>query len=84
MNYEFHPEADQEFYEVALRYESEVPGPGRRFGDEIRRVIQMLLEDPELGARADDNLRHFVLRRFPFSVVCRDTRSGLHRRHRRR
>jgi hypothetical protein len=31
MNYEFHPEAEQELYEAALRYDSEVPGLGRRF-----------------------------------------------------
>ena len=69
MKYEFHPEAEQELYEAALRYESRLPGLGQRFGDEIRRVIELLLANPELGARADNNLRHFVLRRFPFSIV---------------
>lgn len=69
MKYEFHPEAELELYEAALRYESEVPELGRRFGDEVERVIQLLLEHPEMGARVDENLRHFVLRKFPFSVV---------------
>jgi toxin ParE1/3/4 len=69
MRYEFHPEAEQELYEAASRYESEVPELGRRFADEVERVIQLLLEHPELGSRLDDALRHFVLRRFPFSVV---------------
>lgn len=69
MKYEFHPEAELELYEAALRYESEVPELGRRFGDEVERVVQLLLEHPEMGARVDENLRHFVLRKFPFSVV---------------
>ena len=69
MKYEFHPDAQQELYQVALRYESEVPGLGRQFGEEVERVVQLLLENPELGAVLDSDLRHFILRRFPFSVV---------------
>lgn len=69
MNYEFHPEAQQELFEAALRYSMDVPGLGHRFGDEVSRVIQLLLESPDLGSRVDDALRHFVLRRFPYSVV---------------
>ena len=69
MNYEFHPDAEQELLEAALRYEFEVPGLGHRFAEEVGRVVQMLLASPALGARIDDELRHFVLRRFPFSVV---------------
>ena len=69
MRYEFHPEAEQDLYEAALRYESEVPELGLRFGGEVERVIELLLEHPELGSRLDENLRHFVLRKFPFSIV---------------
>jgi plasmid stabilization system protein ParE len=69
MKYEFHPEAEQELYEAAVRYESEVPELGFRFADEIERVIELLLEHPEMGSRLNDELRHFVLRRYPFSVV---------------
>jgi plasmid stabilization system protein ParE len=69
MNYEFHPEAERELYEAALRYEAEVPELGRRFGDEVERVVQLLLDHPEMGSRLDNDLRHFVLRKFPFSIV---------------
>lgn len=69
MRYEFHPEAEQELYESASRYETEAPGLGLRFGDEVERVIQLVLEHPDLGSRLDEDLRHFVLRKFPFSVV---------------
>ena len=60
MNYEFHPEAKQELLEAALRYEFEVPGLGHRFGEEIDRVVQMLLASPALGAHIDNELRHFA------------------------
>jgi hypothetical protein len=53
MKYEFHPEAELELYEAALRYESEVTGLGVRFGSEVERVISLLLEHPGMGARVD-------------------------------
>lgn len=56
-------------YEAALRYEAEAPELGRRFGDEVERVVQLLLDHPEMGSRLDNDLRHFVLRKFPFSIV---------------
>jgi len=50
MNYEFHPEAEFEFIEAAAHDESEVPGLGERFGDEVERVVELLIENPKLGA----------------------------------
>jgi toxin ParE1/3/4 len=69
MKYEFHPEAEQELFEAAWKYELQVTGLGDRFGEEVDRVIQLLVENPEMGARVDPYLRHFVLQRFPYSVV---------------
>lgn len=59
MKYEFHPEAEQESYEAASRYESEVSELGLRFVDEVERVIRLLLEQPQpqLGSRLDDEQR---------------------------
>ena len=50
MRYEFHHEAEQELYEAASRYESEVSNLGFRLADEVERVIRLLLERPELGS----------------------------------
>lgn len=69
MRYELHPEAELELYEAASRYEALVPELGLRFADEVERVIQLLVDHPELGSKVDAELRHFVLRKFPFSVV---------------
>lgn len=69
MIYEFHPEAEQEFIEAAARYELDVPGLGTRFGAEVGRVIELLLDSPNIGAPIEAESRHFVLRRFPHSIV---------------
>ena len=69
MNYEFHPEVELEVIEYAARYEADVPGLGERFGDEVERVVELLLENPNLGGPLDGEICHFVLRRFPHSVI---------------
>jgi hypothetical protein len=69
MKYKFHTEAELELAEAATFYEAGMPGLGADFSDEVERIINVLLEHPELGTRTGDDLRHFVLRRFPFSVV---------------
>ena len=69
MNFEFHPDAERELHESTLRYELDVPGLGRRFADEVERAIDVLLDRPEIGSRLDEDLRHFVLRKFPFSII---------------
>jgi plasmid stabilization system protein ParE len=69
MNYEFHPDAEQEFIETAAYYQTEVPGLGTRFGAEVNRVIELLLDNPGIGAPIDGEIRHFVLRRFPHSII---------------
>jgi plasmid stabilization system protein ParE len=69
VNFEFHPEAELEFIESAARFESEVPGLGIRFGAEVLRTVELLLENPLIGADIGGDMRHWVLRRFPFSIV---------------
>jgi hypothetical protein len=46
MNYEFHPEAEEEFIEQAARYESEVSGLGVRFGEEVNRPTVFSAQRP--------------------------------------
>jgi len=69
MRYEFHPEAEEEFIEAAAYYERNVPGLGERFGSEVRRTIERLLEYPELGSPIDADLRRLMLTRFPYSLI---------------
>lgn len=78
MKYEFHPEAEEEFIEAAVRHEAEVLGLGERFGAEVYRAIELLLESPELAPRIDVDIRRFILRRFPFSLIHSITPGMLH------
>ena len=68
MTFEFHPEAEVELIEAAAYYERHVPGLGERFQSEIRRVVDLLVSQPQIGAPVDSDLRKFVLPRFPFAV----------------
>lgn len=68
MKLEFHPEAELELIEAAVYYERQVPGLGERFETEIRRTSDLLLDQPIIGVPADQNLRKFILTRFPFTL----------------
>ena len=69
MIYEFHPEAEQEFIEAAAYYEQNVTSLGERFGSEVRRTIDRLLEYPKLGSPIDADLRRLRLTRFPYFLI---------------
>jgi len=78
MNYAFHPEAEREFIETAARYEAEIPGLGIRFAAEVHRAIELLLESPKIGAPVGVELRHFILRRFPHSIIYAETSDSVY------
>lgn len=77
MRYEFHPDAQAEFIEAAAYYETEVPGLGERFGDEVRRSIELLLKQPGMAPRIDAQLRRLVLTRFPYSLIYATTSDAI-------
>jgi len=68
MTFEFHPEAQEELIEAAAYYERHVPGLGERFQSEIRRIVDLLVSQPQIGPPADPDLRKFILSRFPFTL----------------
>lgn len=69
MNYEFHPDAEEELIEAAAWYDAEVPGLGSLFGEEALRTIELLLENPTAGLPIGGQLRRFVMRRFPHTII---------------
>lgn len=69
--YSFHPEADAEFEEASLFYESRMPGLGRAFAAEIESTISLVREFPEAGSPIRTSHRRAVVARFPYSVVYR-------------
>lgn len=68
MTFDFHPEAEVELIEAAAHYERHVPGLGERFQSEIRRIVDLLMSQPHLGAPVDPDLRKFILTRFPVTL----------------
>ena len=68
MRLEFHPDAELELIEAAVYYERQVVGLGERFEADIRRATDLLLDQPAMGIPADQNLRKFILTRFPFTL----------------
>jgi len=78
MKLEFHPEAEQELQEAASRYDLEIPGLGERFGAEVKRVTDLLLEYPNIGKEVGSGRRRFSLHRFPFTLIYASSPEVLH------
>ncbi len=69
--YAFHPEADAELEEATLFYESRLVGLGRSFAAEIERMVSLIREFPDAGAKVNVDRRRVVVDRFPYSIVYR-------------
>jgi len=78
MRVEFHPEAELELIEAASYYELQVSGLGNDFEIEVRRAADLLQKHPEIGPHLDDELRRFVLYRFPYTLIYSVTSDVLH------
>ena len=65
----FLPLAREELNETAAFYEASVPGLGEAFLDDVHRAIEIVRENPRIGAPVGNRLRKSILRRFPFSIV---------------
>jgi plasmid stabilization system protein ParE len=69
MNYEFLPEARDEFWEAAQYYESKEKGLGVRFRTEISHIIQRILADPCLWRERPGGYRRFNRPVFPYYLA---------------
>jgi hypothetical protein len=65
----FHSEAEREFEEAAIFYESRVPGLGRSFSAEVERTIRLVREYPDAGAPIGTKRRRVLVDRFPYFVA---------------
>lgn len=78
MTYSLHPAAEQDVAD-ALDFYLETAGfaVADRFLKEFRRVVDVLVEFPQLGTPAAKGRRIFPLRTFPYSVVYRDVENTI-------
>ena len=59
--YSFHPEADVEFEEASVFYESRMPGLGKSFAAEVENTISLIREFPEAGSPVGASHRRAVV-----------------------
>ncbi len=65
----FHKKAEEEYSYGFAWYESEKSGLGERFEDEIERILNQLLTNPEIYSICKGSYREAVANVFPYSVV---------------
>ncbi len=68
MNAEFLPEAEEEFREAAMYYETKAPGVGVAFVAEVRRVIRWIIENPYAAVAVGTGIRRKILNNFPYNI----------------
>jgi len=62
-------EAEVEFWEAVVYYESRCPGLGLDFEAEVEASVERVRRFPELWPIRQDNTRRYLLSRFPYFVV---------------
>ena len=70
---EFHPEAVAEAGARREWYEERDPVAATAFVHELERALAMVCENPCAWPRFLAGTRRYVMRRFPFQVIYRDT-----------
>lgn len=69
MNLKFLPQARSEFVNAVRYYNSERPGLGFEFSNEVRNALTRIKKYPEAWPLISVNIRKCIVNRFPFSVL---------------
>jgi plasmid stabilization system protein ParE len=69
----FHPEADEEYREALIWYQTRSPQSADRFEAEVERVAGEIAARPLMFPKYDDDHRFALLHYFPYSLVYRPT-----------
>lgn len=67
----FHHLAEEELNEAAAYYVEARPGLGEAFISEIQRAVELIRISPLAGRAVDKDVRWWVVKRFPYSVLYR-------------
>ncbi len=68
MRYVFHPDALREYSETAKYYKKISPELGKACVDEVEKSIRIILSSPETWRPIDDDIRRYLLHRFPYGI----------------
>ena len=74
---EFHPEALAELERAKTWYDSQRPGLGESFFQEITTAISRIREAPSTWPEYQRGTRRFLVHRFPFAVIYGQGSRGL-------
>ena len=69
MNYSFHPEAKEEFFESINYFEECQKGLGLAFSKEVYSAIQRIIHFPSAWSKFSKNTRRCLTNRFPYGVI---------------
>ena len=67
----FHPDAKQEFRAAVQWHESNKPGLGTEFRQEIEAAISRILADPESFVHVESDVQFVSVHRFPYGIFYR-------------
>lgn len=67
----FHELAENELNEASAYYDRARPGLGDTFVVEVQRAVEALAASPLAGASVEDDVRWWLVPRFPYSIVYR-------------
>ncbi len=77
MKYDFHEEAEKEFFATIEYYEECQIGLGLRFSKEVYATIQRICEYPHAWSQIDPKTRRCLTTRFPFGILYRITENKI-------
>ncbi|SRR5258706_8199172 len=69
MNYTFHPEAENEFFEAINYFEEHDEGLGKTFSREIFVTIRKITFFPFAWTPISKNARRVLVNRFPYGII---------------
>ncbi len=69
MNWDFLPEAEQEFREAARFYEEKASGVGISFIAEVHKALSFVGQNPYSAKDIGDGIREKVLNHFPYNIL---------------
>lgn len=72
MRHRFVDEAAAEFLAAGRYYNRQVPGLGDAFVDEVEAGIGIILEGPAVWRVIEDEVRRYLIRRFPYGIYYTD------------
>ncbi len=72
----FHEQASAEYDAAFDWYPERSPDAALRFDAEVDRAVLEILQAPQRWAAGPHSTRRFLLRHFPFTLICRERESG--------